>query len=79
MKQLRSIPLTSKSYPKHDPSGYMTVPVYLYSERTLKTLYQWCLINHSWNQKSQSNPPSGNIYSTKFDYCSPIRNKPAYY
>jgi hypothetical protein len=79
MKQLRSSSLTIKSYPKHGPSGCMTIPVYLYSERTLQTLYQWCLIKHSWNQKSRANPPSGNIYPTKIDYCSPIRNKPAYY
>jgi hypothetical protein len=79
MKQLISISLTIKAYPKHGPSGYMTIPVYLYSEITLKILYQWCLINQCCNQKNQSNTSSGNIYSTKFDYCSPIRSKPAYY
>jgi len=79
MKLATLIQVAIESHPKHGPSGYMIIPVYLYSERTLQTLYQWCLINHCWNQKNQSNPSSVNIYPTKFDYCSPIRSKPAYY
>jgi hypothetical protein len=79
MKQLISISLTIKAYPKHGPSGYMTIPVYLYSEITLQTLYHWCLINHRWYQKDQSNSPSSNIYSSQFDFRPLIRSKPVYY
>jgi len=53
--QPTSISLTIKSNPKHDPSGYMAIPVYLSGEEKLQIDHPLRMISHLAYQTDQDN------------------------
>jgi hypothetical protein len=57
MRQLTLISSTIKPNPKHEPSGYMTIPVHLSSEKTPQINRRLRLISHRLFPIDQPIPP----------------------
>ncbi len=63
------ISLTIKSNPKHDPSGNMVIPVYLFGEEKLQINNPLRMISHPAYQTDQSIP-----HLARYNLANPSAN-----